>query len=136
MLRVDPQQGVRLAQIITSLHERICEATERGWLGKIEGLQVSLDAARQKMEQIRRTRTPAIPLELSPARHATGRLTAQSHNASSSAGSSATWLVKSAPSGRCSPGRMPPGQTRHPCIPARIGPATSFTSPSPTNSTW
>jgi hypothetical protein len=48
MLRVEPQQGVRLAEIITSLHERIREATERGWLGEIEGLQVSLDAARQE----------------------------------------------------------------------------------------
>jgi hypothetical protein len=38
-----------------------------GWPGEIEGLQASLDTARQKMEQIRRTRTRAIPLKLSPA---------------------------------------------------------------------
>jgi len=68
MLRVDPLQGVRLAEIITSLHERIREATERGWLGEIEGLQVSLDAARQKMEQIRRIRLRGTPLELGPTR--------------------------------------------------------------------
>ena len=68
MLRIDPQQGVRLAEIITSLHERIREATERGWLGEIEGLQVSLDAARQKMDQIRRIRLRGTPLELGPAR--------------------------------------------------------------------
>jgi hypothetical protein len=30
VLRMDPRQGVRLAEIITSLHERIREATERG----------------------------------------------------------------------------------------------------------
>jgi hypothetical protein len=62
------RQGVRLAEIITSLHERIREATERGWLGEIEGLQVSLQAARQKAEQVRRTRTRGIPVELGPTR--------------------------------------------------------------------
>ncbi len=71
MLRVDPQQGVRLAEIITSLHERIREAAERGWLGEIEGLQVSLEAARQKMEHIRRVRLRGTPLELGPARRTT-----------------------------------------------------------------
>jgi hypothetical protein len=78
---------MQLAQIITSLHERICEATERGWLGEIEGLQVNLDAARQKMEQIRRTRTRS---NSAPPRHTSGAAGSQSHNASSSAGSSAT----------------------------------------------
>jgi hypothetical protein len=68
MLRMDPRQGVRLAEIITGLHERIREATERGWLGEIEGLQVSLDAARQKMEQLRRTRTRGTPVDLGPTR--------------------------------------------------------------------
>jgi integrase len=89
MFRVDPRQGVRLAEIITSLHERIREATERGWLGEIEGLKVSLDAARQKMEQIRKTRTHGIPLDIG---HTRTRATAdgRSHTASSSEGSSAT----------------------------------------------
>jgi hypothetical protein len=50
------------------LHERIREATEHGWLGKIEGLQVSLQAARRKAEQVRWTRTRATPIELGPTR--------------------------------------------------------------------
>lgn len=65
MLRPDPAQGVRLAEIIANLHERIKEATERGWLGEIEGLEISLAGARQKMEQIRRIRTSStVPLTL------------------------------------------------------------------------
>lgn len=54
MLRVDPTQEPRLRQIITNLNDRIVEATERGWLGEDEGLQVSLTAARQKLEQTHR----------------------------------------------------------------------------------
>jgi hypothetical protein len=57
MLQPDPTQGVRLAEIITNVHERIREATERGWLGEVEGLQVSLTAARQKLQQMRKIRT-------------------------------------------------------------------------------
>jgi hypothetical protein len=56
MLQPDPAQGVRIAEIISSLHERVCEATERGWLGEVEGLQVSLNAARQKLQQMRKIR--------------------------------------------------------------------------------
>lgn len=73
MLRMDPRQGVRLAEIITGLHERIREATERGWLGEIEGLQVSLQAARQKAEQVRRTRTRGTTVELGPTRSTSRR---------------------------------------------------------------
>lgn len=50
MLRMDP----RLAEIMTGLHERIREATKRGWLGEIEGLQVSLAGAEDKLAQIER----------------------------------------------------------------------------------
>lgn len=57
MLRPDPTQQARLEQIIASLTERIAEATGRGWLGDVDGLQVSLDAARQKLAQMRRTAT-------------------------------------------------------------------------------
>ncbi|MGV9308942.1 hypothetical protein ACWDLG_36695 [Nonomuraea sp. NPDC003727] len=38
MLQPDPAQAMRLAEIITNLHDRIREATERGWLGEVEGL--------------------------------------------------------------------------------------------------
>ncbi len=68
MLRPDPEQGVRLAEIITNLHERIKEATARSWLGEIEGLEISLAGARQKMEQIRRGRARRTALELGPTR--------------------------------------------------------------------
>ena len=39
------------------------EATERGWLGEIEGLQISLAGANDKLAQIdRRSRTTAVDL--------------------------------------------------------------------------
>ncbi len=64
MLHPDPLQEPRLRQIITNLEDRIDEATERGWLGEVDGLQVSLDAARQKLEQMRKLleQPPVIPL--------------------------------------------------------------------------
>jgi hypothetical protein len=55
MLRPDPAQHQRLEEIIASLGERLAEAHERGWLGEVEGLQTSLDAAEQKLVQMRRT---------------------------------------------------------------------------------
>ncbi len=57
MLRPDPAQQSRLEAIIANLTERITEATDRGWLGDVDGLQVSLDAAEQKLIQMRRTAT-------------------------------------------------------------------------------
>jgi len=56
MLRVDPALEPRLRQIIDNLGERIAEARQRGWLGEVEGLEVSLAAARQKLEQMQRAR--------------------------------------------------------------------------------
>ncbi|WIN00039.1 site-specific integrase [Actinoplanes oblitus] len=49
MLRVDPDQRHRLVEIATNLEERITEAHENGWLGEVQGLRVSLDAARSKL---------------------------------------------------------------------------------------
>ncbi|HZO65268.1 MAG TPA: hypothetical protein VFB74_09710 [Kribbellaceae bacterium] len=60
MLQPDPAQAMRLAQIITNLHERISEATDRGWLGEVDGLKVSLAGARQKLDQLRRLRTQTL----------------------------------------------------------------------------
>ena len=57
MLRPDPDQHERLQGIIDSLEERIAEASERGWLGEVEGLRTSLGAARQKLTQMQRTAT-------------------------------------------------------------------------------
>jgi hypothetical protein len=49
MLRVDPRQWHRLAKIIANLGDRITEARASGWLGEVQGLQVSLDPVRAKM---------------------------------------------------------------------------------------
>lgn len=57
MLRPDPAQLPRLLEIITNLEARIREATDRGWLGEVEGLQVSLDGAQQKLDQMQRLAT-------------------------------------------------------------------------------
>lgn len=57
MLRPDPAQQPRLEQIIASLEQRLTEATEHGWLGDVNGLTTSLEAARRKLVQMRRTAT-------------------------------------------------------------------------------
>lgn len=49
MLRVDPAQRRRLAEIAANLTDRIAEAREHGWLGEVEGLTASLVAARAKL---------------------------------------------------------------------------------------
>ena len=55
MLRVDPTQRTRLIEIIRSLTDRIVEAKLNGWLGEVEGLNVSLEAARTKLVSLERT---------------------------------------------------------------------------------
>ena len=55
MLRVDPAARGRLAEIIKNLADRIAEARINGWLGEVEGLQVSLTAARAKLATLGRT---------------------------------------------------------------------------------
>jgi hypothetical protein len=57
MLRIDPAQRQRLIEIIRSLTERISEAKLNGWLGEVEGLQVSLEAARTKLRATTRNMT-------------------------------------------------------------------------------
>ncbi|KZF13754.1 hypothetical protein A2J01_34475 [Rhodococcus sp. EPR-134] len=54
MLRVDPRARPRLAAIIENLRDRIAEARTNGWLGEIQGLQISLDAAAGKMAALNR----------------------------------------------------------------------------------
>ncbi|MGW3660396.1 hypothetical protein ACWD6R_34235 [Streptomyces sp. NPDC005151] len=44
MLRPDPAQRHRLVEIRDNLIARIAEAEREGWLGEIEGLQVSLSS--------------------------------------------------------------------------------------------
>jgi len=52
LLRPDPAQRGRLAEIRVNLHDRIAEAEREGWLGEIEGLKVSLAGTEDKLAQI------------------------------------------------------------------------------------
>lgn len=57
MLWPDPAQRQRFVDIRDNLHARIAEAEQEGWLGEVEGLQISLLGAEDKLSQIDR-RTP------------------------------------------------------------------------------
>ena len=46
---VDPSQRPRLAAIARNLTDRISEARTNGWLGEVQGLQTSLEAAKKKL---------------------------------------------------------------------------------------
>ena len=52
MLWPDPNQRRRLIDIRDNLTARIAEAEREGWLGEIEGLQISLAGAHDKLAQI------------------------------------------------------------------------------------
>lgn len=52
MLKPDPAQQPRLKEIRDNLEARIIEAKREGWLGEIEGLQVSLAGAKDKLTQL------------------------------------------------------------------------------------
>jgi integrase len=52
LLRPDPAQRARLEEIRRNLEDRILEAQLHGWLGEVEGLQVSLAGAKDKLAQI------------------------------------------------------------------------------------
>lgn len=54
LLRPDPAQRARLAEIHDNFIARIAEAETEGWLGEIEGLQVSLAGAEEKLRQLDR----------------------------------------------------------------------------------
>ena len=51
LLRIDPAQRGRLADIRDSLLARIAEAEREGWAGEAEGLRVSLSEANNKLAQ-------------------------------------------------------------------------------------
>jgi len=55
MLRVDPKQRGRIIEIVNNLGERIQEARMNGWLGEVQGLQTSRDAAARKLVALDRT---------------------------------------------------------------------------------
>jgi hypothetical protein len=52
LLRPDPRQRARLIEIRDNLLARIAEARREGWLGELDGLQISLNGARQKLDQL------------------------------------------------------------------------------------
>jgi hypothetical protein len=52
LLWPDPAQRPRLVEICDNLSARIAEAEHEGWLGEIEGLQISLAGAESKLAQI------------------------------------------------------------------------------------
>ncbi|MGY2119753.1 hypothetical protein ACW9HR_38275 [Nocardia gipuzkoensis] len=49
---------------MVNLNDRLREATERGWLGEVDGLRVSLDAANQKVIQMRKIRSRSQVVDL------------------------------------------------------------------------
>ncbi len=77
MLWPDPAQRPRLVEIRDNLIARIAEAEHQGWLGEVEGLQVSLAGANDKLAQLDRRNTsrnpttvslgmPTVPLQSGP----------------------------------------------------------------------
>lgn len=61
VLRPDPSQRPRLEELIEALMNRKIEAEERGWPGELEGIQISLNAARDKPVQMRTQVSPGPP---------------------------------------------------------------------------
>ncbi|WP_241777934.1 hypothetical protein [Streptomyces sp. CT34] len=64
LLRPDPAQRGRLAEIRDNLLDRIAEAEKEGWLGEVEGLRVSLAGAEDKLAQVDRRRGKRPPVNL------------------------------------------------------------------------
>jgi hypothetical protein len=62
LLRPDPAQRARLADIRDNLIARIAEAEREGWLGEVEGLRVSLAGAEDKLAQIDRRSPQSVNL--------------------------------------------------------------------------
>ena len=52
LLRIDPAQRPRLILIRDSLSAQVTEAREQGWLGELEGLQVSLATVTDKLQAL------------------------------------------------------------------------------------
>lgn len=52
LLRPDPAQRARMDEIRQNLEDRIIEAKREGWLGEVEGLQISYSGVNAKLAQI------------------------------------------------------------------------------------
>ncbi|SHM93958.1 site-specific integrase [Streptomyces yunnanensis] len=64
LLRPDPAQRARLAEIRDNLIARIAEAEREGWLGEVEGLQISLAGAEEKLCQLDQAHGHHTPVDL------------------------------------------------------------------------
>jgi integrase len=66
LLRPDPAQRQRLIDVRDNLLARIEEARTQGWLGEVEGLQISLAGARTKLAQLDQMTLPTLnkPVDL------------------------------------------------------------------------
>jgi hypothetical protein len=64
MLWPDPAQRSRLLEISENLTARIDEAQREGWLGELEGLQISLAGADNKLDQIDRQGHRAVTVKV------------------------------------------------------------------------
>jgi integrase len=58
LLWPDPTQRSRLVEIRDNLRDRIVEAQREGWIGEVQGLQISLAGADDKLAQLDRRRAP------------------------------------------------------------------------------
>ena len=65
MLWPDPAQRGRLVEIRDNLVARIAEAEREGWLGEVEGLQVSLAGAEAKLAEVDARSHPMSPVTFS-----------------------------------------------------------------------
>ena len=54
MLQVDPKMLPRLDELETDLLDRRSRAEQGGWLGEIDGLDLTLNLLRQKRDETRR----------------------------------------------------------------------------------
>jgi hypothetical protein len=78
LLRPDPAHRGRLVEICDNLAVRIDEAQRHGWVGEVDGLNVSLAAAKHKlaqMDDITTRRHTIVPLGLPRLGDLTGRTT-------------------------------------------------------------
>ena len=67
MLWPDPGQRPRIAEIADNLTARIDEAEREGWLGEVDGLQISLAGANHKLAQLdRRHGDQTVELRVKP----------------------------------------------------------------------
>jgi integrase len=66
MLKPDPAQRSRLEEIVANLGERLAEAHERGWIGDVEGIEVSIAAAQDKLARMSRIVSLGVPTPRAP----------------------------------------------------------------------